>query len=291
MTALRKKMEADLRLRGLAPNTRYQYLLCVGVFAKYHGRSPAKLGTEEVRAFLLHLRDKRRAPATLGVYWAALRFVYAVTLARPAVMNDVPRPRVPRRDSMPALTVAEVRALLKATTRPFDRSLLSLMYACGLRSSEACALQAGDIDTRAGLIHIRHGKGGKARSVRLSPGVLSMLRAHWRQHRLPGPWLFAAQRMLRPGVVDWRAPWQHAPVSYCAVSKRFYAIRRRAGLRRRVTLHDLRRAYATHLLEAGVDLRTIQVLLGHARPETTAQYTAVSAEMIKRTPCLLESLG
>ncbi|MBW2258273.1 MAG: site-specific integrase [Deltaproteobacteria bacterium] len=288
---MRKKMGADLQLRGLAPRTRDQYLSCVRVFAKHHWKSPTKLGTEHVRAFLLHLHRRGRKPATIAVYWAALNFVYAVTLGKPEVMEEVPRPRVPRRDPAPALTGAEVRALLDAGVQPFDRVLFTVMYACGLRVSEACALQAGDIDARAGLIHVRHGKGDKARSVRLSPGVLTMLREHWQLHRLPQPWLFPARRLVSPGVVDRRRSWSDHPVARDTMGDRFRVARQRAGLRRRVTLHDLRRAYATHLLEAGVDLRAIQVLLGHARPETTARYTAVSAELIKRTPCPLELLG
>lgn len=290
MTSLRKKMAEDLRLRGLATDTCDHYLRCVRVFAEFHWQSPAKLDTKHVRAFLLHLRDLGRAPATIVVYWAALAFVFGVTLRRQAVMADVPRPRVPRRDPVPALAAAEVRALLDAAAQPFDRVVFTLMYACGLRVSEACALRVGDIDARAGLIHVRHGKGDKARAVRLSPAVLTMLRDHWRAHRPPGSLLFPAQRLVRPGVVDRRQRWSNHAVSRSTLGDRFRALRRRAGLRRQVTLHDLRRAYATHLLEAGVDSRAIQVLLGHARPETTARYTAVSAALIARTPCPLDLL-
>ena len=290
MTPLQRKMREDLQLRGLAARTQYQYVCCVRVFTKYHWKSPAKLGTQDVRAFLLHLRDLGRTPATLVVYSAALLFLYKVTLGRPEVMQDVPRPRVPRRDPVPALTKAEVAVLLHAAASPFDHTLFTLMYACGLRVSEACALQVGDIDTRAELIHIRHGKGDKARSVRLSPRVLAMLREHWQRYRPMAPRLFPARRLLRPGVVDWRRPWADHPVSRDTMGHRFRAIRQRADLRRGATPHDLRRAYATHLLEAGEQLRVIQVLLGHARSETTERYTAVSAALIKRTPCPLDLL-
>ena len=290
MTSLRKKMVEDLRLKGLAPSTQYQYVSSVRRFAEHHRKSPAKLGTKHVRAFLLHLRDLDRSPATLVVYWAALLFVYAVTLRRPDVMADVPRPRVPRRDPVPALSVAEVRALLDAAAQPFDRTVFTLMYACGLRVSEARTLRVSDIDAQAGLIHVRHGKGDKARSVRLSRKVLTMLREHWCEHRPPGPLLFPAQRLASPGVVDRRRRWSDHAVSRDTLSDRFRTVRVRAGMRRQVTLHDIRRAHATHLLEAGVDLRIIQVLLGHARPETTARYTAVSAALIARTPCPLDLL-
>ncbi len=290
MTSLRTKMTEDLRLRGLAAGTCDHYLRCVRLFAEYHWQSPAKLDTEHVRAFLLHLRDLGRAPATIVVYWAALLFVYAVTLRRPGVMADVPRPRVPRRDPVPALSVTEVRALLDAAAQPFDRTLFALMYACGLRVSEARTLRVGDIDAQAGLIHVRRGKGDKARAVRLSRKVLTMLREHWCEHRPPGPLLFPAQRLASPGVVDWRRRWSDHAVSLDTLSDRFRAVRVHAGMRRQVTLRDMRRAHATHLLEAGVDLRIIQVLLGHARPETTARYTAVSAALIARTPCPLDLL-
>ena len=194
-------------LRGLTAGTGGHYLRCVRRFAEFHWQSPARLDTEHVRAFLLHLRDLGRAPATIVVYWAALRFVFGVTLRRPGVIDDVPRPRVPRRDPVPALAVAEVRALLDAAVQPFDRVVFTLMYACGLRVSEARVLRAGDIDSRAGLIHIRHGKGNKARAVRLSPAVLTMLREHWCAHRPPGPLLFPAQCLVKPGVVDRRQRW------------------------------------------------------------------------------------
>lgn len=291
MTRLRKKMEADLRLRGLAPRTRDHYLRCVRVYAEHFWLSPAGMGTDHVRRFFLHLRGLGRAPATIVVYWAALLFLYKVTLGRPKVMADVPRPRVPRRDPVPALTRAEVASLLRASGQPFDEALFTVMYACGLRVSEACALQVGDIDARAELIHIRRGKGNKARAVRLSPRVLAMLREHWRRYRPCQPWLFPARRLLRPGVVDANRPWADHPVSRDTMSDRFRGARQRADLRRQPTLHDLRRAYATHLLEAGEDLRVIQMLLGHARPETTARYTSVSAALIRRVPCPLELLG
>jgi integrase/recombinase XerD len=291
MTVLRKKMEDDLGLRSLAPGTRNHYLGCVRRFAEYFWQSPAQLGTQHVRQYLQHLGKLGRKPATIVLYWAALLFVYKVTLGRPEVMRDVPRPRVPGRAGVVALTEAEVAALFDWSGSPFGKTLYSVMYACGLRVSEACALQVGDIDTRAGLIHIRKGKGNKVRSVRLSPMVLEMLRQHWRLYRPPEPWLFPARRLLRPGVIDQNRPWADHPVSRATMSQRFRVVRQRAGLKRRVTLHDFRRAYATRLREAGVDLRDIQVVLGHSSPETTARYVSVSPELIKRLPCPLERLG
>jgi len=291
MTVLRKKMESDLELRGLAPMTQHNYLGCVRRFAEFFWQSPAELGTEHVRQYLEHLKKLGRRPATIVLYWAALLFVYKVTLGRPEVMRDVPRPRVPRPPTPVALSEAEVAALLDQPGSPFDMTFYSLLYACGLRVSEARVLQVGDIDSRAGLIHIRKGKGSKPRAVRLSPRTLEMLRQHWRRCRLPGPWLFPAQQLLRPGVVNQKHRWADRPVCRDTMTRRFHEVRRRAGLKRRVTLHDFRRAYATRLREARVDLLEIQVVLGHSRPETTARYTSVSPELIKRLPCPLERLG
>lgn len=286
MTPLRSQMEADMRLRGLAARTQVHYGGCVAVFARHFGRSPAELGAEHVRAFLLSLRDGGRKPATLRVYWAALQFLYTVTLRRPQELGEIPVPRAAARVARAALTRPEVRALLDGETDPFYKALFTVLYGCGLRVSEACALQVGDIDSRAGLLHVRHGKGDKARSVRLSPAVLGVLRDYWRACRPRAPWLFPARGYhgRRTGT------WLDHPIPRDTVGQRFVALRKSVGLRRRVTLHDLRRAHATHLLESGVDLRAIQVLLGHAHPETTARYTAVSADLIRQTPCPLEAL-
>lgn len=290
MTSLRKKMEADLRIRGMSQSTSTLYLHCVRRFAEYHGRSPALMGTEQVRQYLLHLRDMGRTPATIVVYRAALLFVYKVTLLRPEVMNDVPRPRIRARDPVPALTESEVSALLSSCSSPYDEAFFSMLYGTGMRVAEGCQVQVGDIDVRTGLIHIRQGKGGKARSVKLSALVLAVLRGHWKRYRPRAPWLFPARRMLRPGTVRGVLPWADKPVSTSTMGTRFREARQRAGLKRNATLHDFRRAYATRLREAGVDLRDIQVVLGHSSPTTTALYVSVSPVVIRGLPCPLERL-
>lgn len=290
MTPLRKKMEADLRMRGMSQSTSTLYLHCVRRYAEYHGRSPALMDTEQVRQYLLHLRDLGRTPATIVVYRAALLFVYKVTLMRPEVMLDVPRPRIRSRDPMPALTESEVAALLSNCSSPFDEAFFSMLYGTGMRVAEGCHIQIGDIDVRAGLIHIRQGKGGKARSVKLSELVLAVLRSHWKRYRPRAPWLFPARRMLRPGTVRGVLPWADKAVSTSTMGRHFREARERAGLKRTATLHDFRRAYATRLRENGVDLRDIQVVLGHSSPATTALYVSVSAVLIKRLPCPLEHL-
>lgn len=291
MTPLRQKMEADLRLRNLSSGTRDHYLRHVGRFARHFGRSPDQLGNDEVRAFLLHLEERGLAPATRIVYHAALRFLYTETLGRPEVMATIPRPRKgPDKDVLPLLR-EEVEALLKAAEdRPFDYTFLATLLDTGLRVSEACHLRAEDVDSRTGLLHVRRGKGAKPRSVKLGGRYLRLLRRYWVVEKIPGPWLFPAQRLIAPAVVHPTDPWADHPVAPDTIRDRLHAITRRAGLKRKVTPHDLRRTHGTWLLEAGAELRTVQVVLGHASPETTTRYTRVRPELIRRTPSPLEML-
>ena len=291
MTPLRQKMEADLRLRNLAPSTVPLYIRHVARFARHFGRCPKQLGDLEVRAFLLHLEERGLAPATRVVYHAALRFLYVETLGRPEVMATVPRPRVRSTPPRRPLVREEVSALLgAASSSPWTYTVLATLLATGLRVSELCALQSGDIDSRAGLLHVRRGKGAKPRSVKLGAKHLRLLRRYWVVERPPAAWLFPALRLIAPGRVDPHQRWTLHPASPNTVRNRIHQAAQRAGLRRRVCPHDLRRTYATWLLEAGVDLRTVQVLLGHASPNTTARYTQVRPELIRRTPSPLEML-
>src|SRR5213592_650319 len=182
MGQLRDRMDADLRLRGLSENTRRLYLRCARDFTAYCGRSPAAVGTEEVRAFLRHLVDTRRAPSTCGGYAAALRFLYDTTLDRPAVAARIPRRRVPER--LPTiLSPAEVERLLAAVHAPKHRAILMTAYGTGLRVSEIVALQTTDIDAERLLIRVRAGKGGRDRDVPLSARLLAVLRAYWQEAR------------------------------------------------------------------------------------------------------------
>jgi integrase len=291
MTPLRQKMEADLRLRNLAPTTGACYVGQVTRYARHFGRCPSQLGAPEARKYLLHLEELGRAPATRVVYHAALRFLYTETLGRPEVMATVPRPRVRSTPPRRPLVREEVSALLGATaSSPQTYTFIATLLATGLRVSEACSLRPDDIDSRSGLIHVRHGKGAKPRSVKLGAKHLRLLRRYWVVEKPPGPWLFAAQRVVAPGRVDPRQRWASHPVSPDTMRTRLHEAAQRAGLQRRVTPHDLRRTYATWLLEAGVDLRAVQVLLGHGSPNTTARYTQVRPEFIRRTPSPLEML-
>ncbi len=291
MTPLRKRMEEDMRLRNLADSTRELYINCVAVFARHYGVSPALLGEHEVRGFLLLLKDLGRKASTQVVYHAALRFLYLFTLHRPEVMEEVPRPRVPRAPVRRPLTLDEARTLLEAAKpKPYLYTFLATALATGLRLSELCNLRVEDIDAGSHTIHVRNGKGDKQRWVKLGERHLRLLRRYWQVERPGGPWLFPAQRMMAPFVVDPDHRWQDSPVSISGAHSRLKVLRKRAGLKRNVTHHDLRRTYATWLLEAGVDLRVVQVLLGHDSPETTTRYTMVRPDLIRRTPSTLEML-
>lgn len=279
MGVLREQMATELRLRGMSPITQRMYLGCVARFAAYHHRSPAQLSETEVRAFLDHLlRDRGMRPATLRVYGAALRFLYDTTLRRPAVMRRIPYPRGGPERLPEVLSPAEVAQLLRAVPSLKHRAMVMAAYGAGLRVSELCALTVADIDSARMLVRVRDGKGAKDRYVMLSPRLLAILRAYWR-HRPPrGPYLFPSPR---PGQ----------PLSRKAVWHMLRRAARRARLRKRVTPHTLRHCFATHLLEAGTDIRVIQVLLGHRSIRTTARYVMVSREHVGSVTSPLDALS
>ena len=293
MTQLMQKMEVDLRLRNLSSGTQSAYLCHVKRFARFFERSPehiGQLGTDDVRAFLLHLEKCGLAPATRIVYHASLNFLYTHTLGRPEVMDTIPRPRQgPDKDVLPLLK-EEVAALLNAaTSRPFDYTFLALLLDTGLRISEACHLRTEDIDSSNGLLHVRCGKGKKPRAVKLGDKLLRLLRRYWVVEKPPGPWLFPSQNWVSPGV---RHPerWNNRHVAPKTIRQRLHKITNRAGIQRKVTPHDFRRTHATWLLEAGAELHTVQVVLGHANPKTTTRYTRVRPELIRRVPSPLEMM-
>ena len=277
MGQLRDRMDADLQLRGVSENTRRLSLRCARDVAAYCGRSPTVVGTEEVRAFLRHLVDTRRAPSTCGVSAAALRFLYAVTLDRPAVAARIPRRRVPER--LPTiLSTAEVARLLAAVHSPKHRAILMTAYGTGLRVSEIVALQTTDIDAERLRIRVRAGKGDHDRDVPLSPRLLTVLRASWHEARPVGDSLFQGNT---PGQ----------PISRKAVWHMLRNVAARCGVRKRISPHTLRHCCATHLLEAGTALRTIQHLLGHRSLRSTARYTFVSRTVLSRVQSPLDRLA
>ena len=278
MGVLRDRMAVDLRLRGLSPVTQRMYLRCAERFAAYHHRSPAALGESEIRAFLDHLVCARGVSrATHGVYVAAIHFLYRVTLDRPAVVQRIPYPRRVSARLPEILSQAEVERLLSAVGRLTHRAMLMVAYGAGLRVSERCALYPTDIDSQRMVIRVRAGKGDKDRYVMLSTRLLATLREYWRLRPPSDPYLFPSPQ---PGK----------PLSRMAVWHMVHRAARRARLRKRVSPHTLRHSFATHLLEAGTDIRVIQVLLGHRSLRTTLRYTQVSREHVGTVRSPLDAL-
>jgi site-specific recombinase XerD len=277
MGALREKMQQDLDLNGYAPFTKKVYLLAVADFVRYFRRSPEELGQDQVRQYLRYLvEEKKLKSQRLRQHLSALKFLYARTLGRPQVVSFLGWPTDPERLPV-VLSAEEVAALLDALQVPVYRVLFTTVYATGLRIREACSLETRDIDAQRGVIHVRHGKGGKARLVMLSPKLLQVLRAYWKLERPPAPFLFASQRTGKPVQPN---------TARVALRKAALA----AGLDKKITPHVLRHSFATHLLESGTSLRIIQSLLGHSSIETTTLYTRVSAGLIRGTASPLELL-
>lgn len=278
MGQLRDKMREDRELRGFRPNTIETYLRCMQTFAKHFGRSPATMGAAEIRQFLLYLiRERKVHPATSNVYAGAIKFLYRVTLGRPEQVLSVTQRKVPMR--VPTiLSGTEIERLLGAMTSNKHRALVMLAYGAGLRVSEVAALEIQDIDAKRMVLRIRNAKRGRERYVMLSPVLLQTLRAYWKEARPQGP-------SLLPGSDPARL------LTRCAIHKAIRVAARRAGIDKRISPHSLRHSFATHLLEAGTDLRTLQVLLGHASVRSTTSYLHVSTARVQALRSPLDDLG
>jgi integrase/recombinase XerD len=265
MSPLRRRMIEDMKVRNLSPVTQRCYVHAVTKFARHFNRSPGRLGLAEVREYQVHLTSTVISWASFNVAVCALRFFYGVTLGRPAMIERIPYAR--KRRQLPViLSAEEVARFLAAVPSRKHRTALMTAYAAGLRVSEVVRLKIADIDSSRMLIRVEQGKGGRDRYIMLSPQLLVVLRAYWREAR-PEHWLFSGQDESRP--LD-------ASVLQAACR----TARERAKLGKPVTVHTLRHCFATHLLEAGTDIRTIQVLLGHRDLSTTARYTQVAATTI-----------
>ena len=269
MTPLRQRMLEDMEVRNLAQNTQRSYLQQVSGFAKYFGRSPEGLGPEEVRAYLVHLTSERKlAPASLCIVAGALRFLYHVTLKRAWSDRDIPLPKKPLKLPV-VLSQEEVTGFLESIGSLKQRTILMTAYAAGLRVSEATRLKVTDIDSQRMVIRVAQGKGQKDRYVMLSPRLLEILRVYWKAAR-PKQWLF-------PGEIPGR------PISRSAVELACHKAHARSGIKKPITPHSLRHAFATHLLESGTDVRTIQLLMGHRSLATTARYLKVATSTVCAT--------
>jgi integrase/recombinase XerD len=277
MTPLRHRMIEDMQIRNLAHRTQVSYVEQVGRFARHFGKSPELLGPAEIRAWQLHLtQDKRLAASSISVAVAALRFLYTVTLRRAwSINDDIPTCRQARQ--LPeVLSPGEVAAFLAAVKSPKHRMILTVCYAGGLRVSEAVNLKPPAIDSKRMVIRVEAGKGRKDRYVMLSPRLLDSLREYWNTAR-PKVWLFPGDR---PGE----------PITRFAVEHACRETRAPSGIMRPVTPHSLRHAFAVHLLEAGTDLRTIQLLLGHRSLATTSKYLHIATSKVCATASPLDAL-
>jgi integrase/recombinase XerD len=281
VTHLRQAMLDELQRRNFAATTITSYVKAVEQFARYFKRRPDRLNHTHLRTYQAYLlRERKLMPRTVRLHVAALRFFFVKTLKRRYLLDDTPYPKAPRR--LPSiLSVDEVTQLIDAAHSLSHRTMLMLLYSTGMRNAELRHLQVGDIDSRRMLIHIRHGKGGRDRYVPLSGTLLTTLRVYYRWMR-PKTWLF-------PGTVDgWRAD---KPITPKVLWEACVVAAQRAGLRKRVSPHLVRHSYATHLLESGADLRTIQLLLGHAEVRHTVLYLHLSRRHLQAVANPLDALS
>lgn len=278
MTTLRQQMDDAMVLRGFAQRTRESYLAAVTALAKHYRRSPDLLTVEEVQAYLLHLIVERKlAYASVNQASCACRFLFGTVLKRPLERFDIPMAKVPQ--TLPRiLSREEVSRLFAHTANLRARTLLMTTYAAGLRVSEVCALQLTDIESAPDrmCIKVRQGKGGRDRYTMLSPALLATLREYYRAYR-PDTWLFPN-------------PSGTGPIDIKAAQRLYGAARDKAGLGRQGGIHTLRHCFATHLLESGVDIHTIQRLLGHGHVSTTMRYFHLAHHKLTGTTSPLELL-
>lgn len=276
MTALRQQMLEDLQIRHYSKTTIRLYLHAVSVFARHFGKPPDQLDAEHIRRYQLFLvQEKKVSLSTFIQVVCALRFFYTHTLHQKIDIERIPFPRRERKLPL-ILSREEVKALLQAPRSLRHRTMLAVLYGSGLRVAEAAQLKVSDIDTPRNVLWVRLGKGSKDRQTLLSPRLLDLLRGYWRAER-PVEWLF-------PGADPNR------PISPKAIYLACRNAAQLAGLSKPVHPHSLRHAFATHLLEAGTNLRCIQILLGHANLETTARYLQVADVAVRSTSSPLDSL-
>jgi integrase/recombinase XerD len=267
VTSLRQRVLDELQRRNYSPATTRGYILAIKQFADYYHRSPEQLGGTEIRRFQLHLlREKKLAPGTVEGRMSALRFLYKKTLKRRDIAyDDLIFPKTPQKLPV-VLSPEEVTRLIEAAPNLLHRTILMVLYGTGIRRTEASLLKVSDIDSERMVIHVHQGKGSRDRDVPMTPKLLDILREYWRWKR-PKVYLFPSTSGHR-GV-------EH-PISDKTV---WYAVTeagKRAGIQKRIGPHTLRHSFATNLMEAGTDLRTIQLLMGHAHLEDTTVYLHLS---------------
>lgn len=276
MTTLRMRMDNDMLVRGMAERTREAYLAAVARLARHYRRAPDQLSDQDVQAYLVHmLREEQLAWSTCSIAVHAFRFLYHTTLGRPAPAFTIPGSKQPQR--LPEiLSPAEVRRVIGSAANRKQRAVLATTYGAGRRVGEVVRLQLHHIDPERMTLRVEQGKGAKDRYTLLSPRLLAELRAYWRQYR-PALWLFPARAGKRPMDVS--------------TAQKFYtAAKGRAGITKQGGIHALRHAFATHLLEAGTDLHTIQRLLGHGHLGSTMRSFHLARRTLLGTTSPLEWL-
>ena len=264
MTVLRQKMIEDLQLRGLSARTQEAYVRAVRQLAEHYHKSPAQISEEDLRGYFLYLKNvKKVSRSTSTIALCGIKFFFEHTLKREWHTLELLRPA--KEKKLPVvLSVEEVERILSRVRRQPYRVCLTTIYACGLRLLEGVCLEVNSIDGQRKMLHIHQGKGGKDRYVPLPESCLKMLRLHWRTHRNQF-WLFPSPRKKSKAMNE------------SGVQRAFRAAVRESGVHKKATVHTLRHSYATHLLEAGLNLRIIQSYLGHASPATTAIYTHLTS--------------
>jgi len=275
-TPLRQRMIDDMIIRNMSPSTQKIYIQAVANFARFHRRSPDKLGLEDVRLFQLHLATRGLKATTINPFVGALRFFYRTTLKRDDIARQIPYSR--QEDRLPCvLSHSQVFQILKAEQNLKYRTAYITIYAAGLRVSEVVKLTPADINSERMVIHIQQAKGRKDRYVMLPRQLLHILRDYWSQTR-PPHWLFPGQDKSRP-------------ITTRSLQRPFRKVADSIGLDGTVTLHTLRHSFATHLLEQGVDIRVIQQLLGHRNIVSTSRYAQVALKTIQKIQSPLEELN
>ncbi len=281
ISALRQRMIDDMTMRKLNPKTQAGYLRAVKNFTRFFGRSPDLAEPEDLRTFQLQQVEQGVSSTTINATITGLRFFFDVTLERPSALKRMSRVRKPQK--LPrVLSVEEVARLLAAARNPKHRAALAVAYGAGLRASEVVHLKVADIDSERMIVRVNQGKGRRDRYAMLSPSLLELLRAWWRQGHaqgkmLPGGWLFPGRNPVNP-------------LSTRQLNTACHTAAQAAGLDKRISMHTLRHSFATHLLENKVDIRVIQVLLGHRKLETTARYSHVATRMLGEVTSPLEHL-
>jgi integrase/recombinase XerD len=276
ISPLRQRLIDDMTARRYSEKAQKAYVRHIRTFTAFLGRSPDTATKEDLRHFQLHLAQQQISAGSINAAIAALRFFFTVTLEQPDVVRPLRTVNEPRRTPV-VLSQEEVARLLEAAPGLKYKAALSVAYGAGLRVSEVASLKVSDIDSERMMLRVEQGKGQRDRYVMLSPQLLELLRDWWRAAR-PPVWLFPGQNPINP-------------ITPRQLNRAVTAAKDLAGISKRVSPHTLRHSFATHLLEQGVDIRVIQVLLGHAKLETTALYTRVAVNTVRDIKSPLERLG